>query len=298
MTITVPGARHPIGGGILLDPVWHRYLRDLSELANTVNVDQAALDAAVAALQAEIGAIEQVDLSAINIVGTNTVTVTGALSTGLVEIGGTPLEDSGVGALLGITRDSFGRVSGTTDATITAPAAGITVTNGDAVAGPPTLGLANDLAAVEGLSGTGIAARTATDTWATRTITGTSDRITVTDGDGVAGNPTLTIAATYPGQTSITTLGTVGTGTWQGTAVGLAYGGTGASLADPNADRLMFWDDSAGQVTWLTLGTNLSITDTTINATGGGAGDPWDFDEGAATTTYSVGTIDFEEGAA
>lgn len=46
-----------------------------------------------------------------------------------------------------------------------------------------------------------------------------------------------------------------------------------AALADPNADRLLFWDDSAGAYTYLTLGTNLSITGTTLNATGGGGGD-------------------------
>jgi hypothetical protein len=57
-----------------------------------------------------------------------------------------------------------------------------------------------------------------------------------------------------------------------GTDVALGDGGTGASLTDPGADRLMFWDDSAGSVTWLTLGTNLSITNTTINAAGGGGG--------------------------
>lgn len=54
-----------------------------------------------------------------------------------------------------------------------------------------------------------------------------------------------------------------------GTDVPLADGGTGASLADPGADRLMFWDDSAGAVTWLTAGTGLTITDTTITAAGG-----------------------------
>jgi hypothetical protein len=46
-----------------------------------------------------------------------------------------------------------------------------------------------------------------------------------------------------------------------------------AALVDPNADRLLFWDDSAGAWKHLTLGTNLSITDTTINAaSGGGSG--------------------------
>jgi hypothetical protein len=55
-----------------------------------------------------------------------------------------------------------------------------------------------------------------------------------------------------------------------GTDVALADGGTGASLADPNADRIMFWDDTAGAVTWLTVGTGLTITDTTITSSGSG----------------------------
>lgn len=50
--------------------------------------------------------------------------------------------------------------------------------------------------------------------------------------------------------------------------VPLADGGTGTVLADPGADRIMFWDDSAGQVTWLTAGDGLTITDTTITASG------------------------------
>ncbi len=55
-----------------------------------------------------------------------------------------------------------------------------------------------------------------------------------------------------------------------GTDVSLADGGTGASLADPGADRIMFWDDSAGSTAYLTAGTGLTITDTTITASGGG----------------------------
>lgn len=49
----------------------------------------------------------------------------------------------------------------------------------------------------------------------------------------------------------------------------LANGGTGASLTDPNADRILFWDDSAGAVTFLTAGTGLTISGTTISASGG-----------------------------
>jgi len=40
-----------------------------------------------------------------------------------------------------------------------------------------------------------------------------------------------------------------------------------ALLTDPNADDLLFWDDSASAVTLLTIGSGLSITDTTIAAT-------------------------------
>jgi len=56
-----------------------------------------------------------------------------------------------------------------------------------------------------------------------------------------------------------------------GTDVALADGGTGASLADPGADRVMFWDDSAGAVDWLTVGTGLSVSGTTLSATSTGA---------------------------
>ena len=54
-----------------------------------------------------------------------------------------------------------------------------------------------------------------------------------------------------------------------GTDVALGDGGTGASLSDPGADRLMFWDDSAGAVAFLTASTNLTISGTNITASGG-----------------------------
>lgn len=115
--------------------------------------------------------------------------------------------------------------------TLTAPAAGITISNPTGSGGNPTFALADDLSAVEGLASTGIAARTAASTWAVRTITGTSNRITLSNGDGVSGNPTIDIAATYVGQTSITTLGTITTGTWTGTSIAVANGGTGSTTA-------------------------------------------------------------------
>lgn len=82
--------------------------------------------------------------------------------------------------------------SGTySERTLTAPAAGITVTNGNGVSGNPTLVLANDLAALEGLAATGLVARTADGAMSARTITAASARVVVTNGDGVSGNPTV-----------------------------------------------------------------------------------------------------------
>lgn len=86
-----------------------------------------------------------------------------------------------------------------------------------------------DLDSLSAFSGTGFPARTAVNTWAQRTITGTADRITITNGNGVSGNPVFDIASTYVGQTSITTLGTVTTGTWNADVIQAIYGGTGQS---------------------------------------------------------------------
>ena len=50
--------------------------------------------------------------------------------------------------------------------------------------------------------------------------------------------------------------------------VPLANGGTGAALVDPNADRILFWDDSAGAVGFLTPSTGLAISGTDLTAPG------------------------------
>lgn len=83
---------------------------------------------------------------------------------------------------------------------IIAPAAGITISNGDGLSGNPTLALANDLAGVEGLSTTGLATRTADGTWTTHTLTGSSG-ITITNGNGVLAAPNISINSTALQQT-------------------------------------------------------------------------------------------------
>lgn len=103
-------------------------------------------------------------------------------------------------------------------------------------------------------------------------------------------NFTLPAADGFPGQV----LTTNGAGAWSwansGTGSGINDGDkgditvsgggavwsidTGAvsmtelGLSDPNADVLLFWDDSANSLSNLSLGTNLSITGTTLNVTG------------------------------
>lgn len=66
-----------------------------------------------------------------------------------------------------IARTATGAVS---VRTMAAPAAGFTITNPDGVSGNPTFALANDLAAVEGISTTGFVKRTAADTWTAAAI--------------------------------------------------------------------------------------------------------------------------------
>lgn len=134
--------------------------------------------------------------------------------------------------------------------TLAAPAAGFTITNPAGTAGNPTFVLANDLAALEGLASTGIAVRSAADTWVQRTITGTANEITVTNGSGASGNPTLSLP------TALTFTSKTVTG---GTITGLSNLGAGNSdFTDPIAGTaktkfqdgnmvLSFRDNSSGQ---------------------------------------------------
>jgi len=69
---------------------------------------------------------------------------------------------------------------------------------------------AGTIGAGDGLSKTG----------STLNVGGTANRISV-------GADTIDIHANYAGQTSITTLGTISSGTWQGTAIAATKGGTG-----------------------------------------------------------------------
>jgi hypothetical protein len=73
-------------------------------------------------------------------------------------------------------------------------------------------------------AGSTIAGAGLTKTANTIDVVGTANRIQV-NADNVD------ISAAYVGQASITTVGTITTGTWNGTVMGIAYGGTGQTTA-------------------------------------------------------------------
>ena len=79
-----------------------------------------------------------------------------------------------------------------TNVAATAPAAGFTITGSPiTTTGTFVFALANDLSGLENLATTGVAVRTGTSTWTTRTITAGTG-ISITNGNGVSGNPTIT----------------------------------------------------------------------------------------------------------
>ena len=158
------------------------------------------------------------------------------------------------------------------------PSAGITIGNANGVAGNPNFALANDLNALEGLAGTGFAVRTATDTWAQRTITGTAGQINVSFGDGVSSNPLISLNQSVIDGSSIFSGGTgtnsiislVGTDaiasntqaisighSSQATGVnGVALGGTALSLGN---GAVAIGGTSAGANNTVSIGSDNSI---------------------------------------
>lgn len=74
------------------------------------------------------------------------------------------------------------------------PAEGLVITNADGVAGNPTFALANDLAALEGLTTQGQIVRTGDGTAVTRSLEGVAGNTVVTNGDGVLANPKVDLA--------------------------------------------------------------------------------------------------------
>lgn len=147
--MTLPSPQAPVvDSNGKITPIWFRWLSELRGSADA-SAPQSDVDAAIAAIATALGSPDgtvasippqsEADIRLLQGAG---IAITGDAANGYA-IAIRPLADSGTGALLGIIRDSFGRVSGTTDATITGTAGEIDVADGDAVAGPPTLSLAD-----------------------------------------------------------------------------------------------------------------------------------------------------------
>jgi hypothetical protein len=90
---------------------------------------------------------------------------------------------------------SIAATSGSTALTIT----GSPITN----AGTLAFNIVGDLASINALGSTGLGVRTAAQTWAVRTIIG-STNITVNNGDGVAGNPQIVLNNSLTNLTQVT----------------------------------------------------------------------------------------------
>ncbi len=154
--------------------------------------------------------------------------------TGTYTIGGTPTFPATVVTTTGTQT--------LTNKTLTAPVIS-TITN----TGTVTLPTSTDT----------LVGRATTDTLTNKTLTAPT---LTTPALGTPASGVLTSCTGLPASTGLTG------------QVPMANGGTGANLVDPNADRILFWDDSAGAMTFLTAGSGLTITGTTITASGGGGG--------------------------
>lgn len=158
-------------------PQFYRFLETLATAqAGNVSPDEiTAINAQLAELQAEIAALPSAEIPKLQV--TYPILSQGLLQNGFAKLALNQPGDSGTGALKGITLDAWGRVTGTTDGTITGTAGRVTVANGDATAGVPTI----DLAPVANAGG-GSLLKIVRDAWGR--ITGTSTPTTTDLAEG------------------------------------------------------------------------------------------------------------------
>tara|TARA_R110002126_G_scaffold53859_2_gene145848 strand:- start:5169 stop:6902 length:1734 start_codon:yes stop_codon:yes gene_type:complete len=120
------------------------------------------------------------------------LTISDGGAQGLFQIGTTGALSSLINAGNGIMAKTGSTTL--TPRTLQVSGQGVTITNGDGVSGDPTFALTGVAAAIAGLSGFG--QLTMLGTGATiRQLAGSSGQITVTDGAGTSGNPTIAIAS-------------------------------------------------------------------------------------------------------
>jgi|GEM_PF-584992 len=120
---------------------------------------------------------------------------------------------------IGFAVDAYGRI---TDVTLPSTIDDYGITDAQP--------LNDNLTAIAALTGTGILVSTGPNTYDTTEIQGVADRIVVNNDYVGGGNITVDISSTYPGQNTISTVGIISEGVWEGDIVALGFGGTGADL--------------------------------------------------------------------
>lgn len=187
-----------------------------------------------------------------------------------------PGSGSGGGAPVGSAYVTIGNDGTlTNERALTGTANQITVTDNGA-GSTVVLSLDATLAALGAYNTDGLLTQTAADTFTGRTITGTANQVVVTNGSGVAGNPTLSTPQDIATGSSPTFAGLTLSGL---TAKSLVFAGVGGVLSQNNAD--LYWDNSTyalkiGEATIATAGslhlwgTRITNYRLTANQTGPG----------------------------
>lgn len=232
------------------------------------------------------------------------VTLTIADDPGNDQIDITIASSGGAGGYATVQEEGSGLTQRTT---LNFVGAGITASD-DAANSRTNVSLGSVLNTLAGYNTNGLFTQTAAGTFTGRSVAGTANRVTVTNGDGVSGNPQVDIASTYAGQSSITTVGTITSGTWNGNRIAFSsiaqiptarlIGRSSAGTGDPEtisvaggaalASGTLYIDAFTGDVTKVAGATTLTITnnattfekmqdiatDTLIGRATAGTGDP------------------------
>jgi len=120
--MTLPLQSHPFNAGGPVDPIWLAWLRTLEQGATANNADLAAQISAIAtALGSPDGTVANIPPlggSQTQVFAGSGIQVNGSAQSGY-QISLNTVADSGAGTFLLLTRDSFGRISGTVAGTAT-----------------------------------------------------------------------------------------------------------------------------------------------------------------------------------
>jgi len=111
-------------------------------------------------------------------------------------------------------------------------------------------------------------------------VSGTTNRITVTGTTA----PVVDISSSYAGQNTITTVGTIGTGTWNGSMISSAYGGTGngfTKFSGPTTSEKTF--------TLPDVSATILTSNTPVTVAQGGTGTTTGSITGSGALTFAAG---------